>query len=431
MISLSKKISLCVQSRRKATRSSQRPTYLYLLANRFYICIAAMHAFLQAIHDTKAIAAKEQATVMPLLDRVRLRAKMTKCTRNQDLQGRASDIHHFLKEIYGLARVTSMNVKEIVPRMLQSLDFIYTADQAKTMLILFARTSPSYDLTHHNHYIRCTAFFSLFFCMMARTVFIRNLLQSCLARCRHLPITSFLYIKNQSFFIISERKKIHRMIWLVIYLLIFCLCVRILFVVWPSLALINPLPLNDRRIPTTFDFIKPGTIILTKIGASPFSVNHISLALSHDRIFECMTTRKKKAQYHFFRFQTSYILPRLIHCASAFVVRQPIQPLSADDVSTLDDLSLRAINMDFNGWYEVDIFRHRIFGTRGEENVLAAAQKRKKAFCTQYVSLMLQSIHRINVEHTWSLPSEFSSLQSNDVLRNHYTRNATISEANQ
>ena len=212
----------------------------------------------------------------------------------------------------------------------------------------------------------------------------------------------------------------------IVYLALFVLFARVIYVLWPSLYLVCPLLVNPKIMPSDVSFIQPGTLILTKIKTSPYSVNHLSLALSNDRIFECMTTKKKRVRYHFFSFHVDYILPKLVNSASHLAIRQPLTPLNAEDLMSLSDLAEKASNMDFNRWYELDLFQHRILGAQNDE----ALPKGNKTFCSQYISVLLRSILRIHVGHNWSLPSEFSSAHPHDVLRGYYSEDASIPISN-
>lgn len=120
-----------------------------------------MLTFLQGVHAAKARSTAEQMAI-PLMERVRLRAQNAKKTSAPSLEGRERDIQQFLREYYHGCGVTSMNIKQVAESMTQSLDFIYSEDQAETTLRLFAKMSKHYELisSHKNNYIRST--FSLF-----------------------------------------------------------------------------------------------------------------------------------------------------------------------------------------------------------------------------------------------------------------------------
>ena len=213
---------------------------------------------------------------------------------------------------------------------------------------------------------------------------------------------------------------------LIVYIALFLFCLRVLYVVWYSLLLIRPLPSNRlKHIPSDYSFIQPGTLILTKIKSSLFSVNHLSLALSNDRIFECMPTKKKLVRYHFFSFHAQDILPKLIGAADHIAIRQPLVPLNALEIARMADLQMKASTLHFNYLYEVDLFRHRIFGIE-EDDIDSDCLDGNKSFCSQYISILLRSVKRFNVNHNWSFPGEFSSNHPNDVLKGHYGPNLTI-----
>ena len=116
-----------------------------------------MHAFLAEIRADKARQVAMHAA-MPLMERVRMRSKLASpmMAGSQGLQGREADIRRFLKELYHGQGVTSMNLKEIIPKMTQSLHFIYTEARAERCLILFAKTSEAYELkqVYGRQYIR-------------------------------------------------------------------------------------------------------------------------------------------------------------------------------------------------------------------------------------------------------------------------------------
>ena len=216
----------------------------------------------------------------------------------------------------------------------------------------------------------------------------------------------------------------------ILFLAILLICLRVLYVTWHSLAFVHPLPMNKKLLPSRYDFIQPGTLILTKIRTSTFSVNHLSIALSHDRIFECMTPQKQrtkgrnKVRYHFFAFHVADILPKLIKAARGLVIRQPIRPLTNAEMGILTAYQTDAATFDFNYMHQVDLFRHRFFST--DDDYMPQCVDRK-TFCTQYISIMLRSIHRLDARHHWNFPAEFSSEHPHDVIARHYAPNAEIS----
>ena len=112
-----------------------------------------MNAFLQSQHARKADHIARQMTI-PLKERMRLRAK-SRLPVQDNLEGRSSDIYSFLRELYWIQGVTSMNINEILPRMVDSLHFIYDTDQAKKLLQSFARSTNKYKLftAQQRHYL--------------------------------------------------------------------------------------------------------------------------------------------------------------------------------------------------------------------------------------------------------------------------------------
>lgn len=215
------------------------------------------------------------------------------------------------------------------------------------------------------------------------------------------------------------------MLFSVICFILFFLFIRALFVIWYSLCFVHSLPQNPRIALADFTFLQPGTLILTRIGTTPFSVNHLSLALTKDHLFECMTTKKKRVKYHFFSYHVDYILPKLVQSAKQIAIRQPLQPLSEADIKTLAQLYASASTLGFNYFYEVDLFRHRIFGAKDDDGP-QLKDIGCKSFCSQLICLFLRTIHRTDVKHNWSLPSEFSSQHPNDILKNYYSQDAIL-----